>query len=234
MKHPTPEQWMDFLYGESPSTERAELQQHLAGCEACRQQTQTWQGAMKKLDAWTLESPTRRQGFPVWGGAWKWAAAACLVLTSAFAAGRWSGPSVDLPALQAQLAKPLQADVERALQQKLDEQIRQATEQAMARAREQAQKELTVKFQQIADQATAAAMDSTASQLKQLAVTLETLRAEDKVKFSDAIKEMEAQRANDLLRLRQELETVAVLTDRSLRQAQRQLVQLASYSQPSK
>ncbi len=234
MKHPTPEQWMEYLYGESPSAARPELESHLEHCENCRRQTETWRSAMKRLDAWTVEVPTRQKTFPAWSGLWKWAAAACLVLTSAFAAGRWSGPAVDLPALQAQLAKPLQAGIERELQQKLDDQVRAAADAAFARSREQVQKELSAKFQQIADQAAAAAIDSATAQLKQLAVNLESLRTEDQAKVNAAIKELEAQRVNDLHRLRQELETVAVYADQSLRQAQRQLVQLASYNQPSK
>jgi hypothetical protein len=47
------------------------------------------------------------------------------------------------------------------------------------------------------------------------------------------LKEIQAQRLADLRDLRQQLETVALTTDQSFRQAQRQIVRLASYAQPS-
>ena len=88
MNHPTPEDWMTHLYGETPAPQRAELEAHLRQCAACATRVKGWRASMGALDAWTLPASRRARGTP---GVWRWAAAAAVVLAAGFAVGRFSG-----------------------------------------------------------------------------------------------------------------------------------------------
>lgn len=231
MKHPTDEQWMEFLYEEVSPEEARQMQGHLEVCEVCRQRTAGWQSTMKHLDQWKVEAPAQTRLLASWGGGWKWAAAACLILTSAFAAGRLSGPNVDVAAIREEISKPLQETIEARVRERLEVEVAAATERAMANVREKLNAQIAANLQKVSQQASADAMATTEKQLQQFSATLATLREEDRKTLMAAFQGLEAKRLADMRNLRQELETVAVLTDRSLRSAQRQLVQLASYTQ---
>lgn len=90
MNHPSPEEWMAYLYGEVTSERKEELFNHLARCAACGQQLNLWRADMKSLDAWELP-PLRRQA-----SSWqpvtmlRWVAAAAIVLCAGFAIVRIS------------------------------------------------------------------------------------------------------------------------------------------------
>lgn len=230
MKHPTDEQWMEFLYEEVSPEEARQMQGHIDACEVCRQRTAGWQSTMKQLDEWKVEAPARTRYLTTWGG-WKWAAAACLILTSAFAAGRLSGPNVDVAAIREEISKPLQETIEARVRERLEVEVAAATERAMANVREQMKAQIATNLEIASRQASAEAMAANEKQLQHLTTSLASLREEDRKTLAAAFQQLEAQRIADIRNLRQELETVAVLTDRSLRSAQRQLVQLASYTQ---
>ena len=72
-----------------------------------------------------------------------------------------------------------------------------------------------------------------ATELKQLATTLETQRTEDRRAITDILQTMQTQRTEDYAALRRALETLAVNTEDSLETAQRQIVQLASFTEPT-
>ena len=226
MKHPNEQDWMEYLYGETDATQKAALETHLSHCPLCQQQTASWREAMEHLDQWQLPAPNPRQGgLHPWSGAWKWAAAACLVFTTAFAAGRFTVHRPDAASIQAQIAEPIRQSIAR----ELDQTIAART----AAAVENLQQDISRQINEAVSRAGAEAFGASQKQLDELAVTLATLRDEDKKIVLAALQEMEARRLNDLRALRQELETVAVNTDQSFRLAQRQLVQLAAYSQPN-
>lgn len=54
--HPDETAWMQFLYGESASSELENLQLHLQGCSVCRQKVDTWRTTMACLDSWSIDS----------------------------------------------------------------------------------------------------------------------------------------------------------------------------------
>lgn len=107
MKHPTQEQWMDYLYGESPAPERAELAAHLQSCSACAAQVARWNSIRDRLDDWKLPDAVKRAAWRIPAGV-KWAMAAAFMIAAlgiGFGAGRVSG------------TKALRAEMHIALQQ---------------------------------------------------------------------------------------------------------------------
>ena len=69
-------------------------------------------------------------------------------------------------------------------------------------------------------------------QMEQLEVRLASLHDDDRKKMAQAIKAFEAQWVAQLRIVREDLERVAVYADENIRDQQRQLVQLASYTHP--
>ena len=53
--HPTPEEWMEYLYGEMDSPQRKSLETHLKACAPCRDKKIEFGGTMDSLDAWRVE-----------------------------------------------------------------------------------------------------------------------------------------------------------------------------------
>jgi len=92
MKHPTAEQWMDYIYGELPKPERADLATHLKSCPSCAAQVARWGGVQERLDDWQLPETTKRaRRMPA---AVRWAMAAAFMIAAlgiGFGAGRASG-----------------------------------------------------------------------------------------------------------------------------------------------
>ncbi|MGV3757746.1 MAG: anti-sigma factor family protein [Verrucomicrobiota bacterium] len=119
MKHPTQEEWMDYLYHEAPANERAKLSAHLAACPECRTQVQGWQKTMTSLDTWQpaiKEAPAFS-----WLPAIRWAAAAMLMLGFGFALSQMTAPKMDVAALQAQVRADVTAELKAQMQQNLAE-----------------------------------------------------------------------------------------------------------------
>jgi anti-sigma factor RsiW len=91
MKHPTSEQWMDYIYGELPKPQRADLAAHLKSCPSCAAQVARWGAVHERLDDWTLPEPTKRS----WRmpAVVRWAMAAAFMIAAlgiGFGAGRAS------------------------------------------------------------------------------------------------------------------------------------------------
>jgi len=223
MKHPSEEKSMDYLYGEIPPIERKEIEQHLQSCSVCREQFRRFRDTHAVLDKWRLELPAKHRFVPQWSGGLKWAAAALVLMSTAFATGRFSSAKIDTEALQAKLAKPLQETIERQMETKM----RSDAEKSLQDLRQKLKDELAANFQQLADEASTAALARNQQDLEKLSLALVALRDEEKKAVFAALQEIQAQHLNDCRKLRQELETVAYTTDESLRSAQRQLVQLA-------
>jgi hypothetical protein len=120
MKHPSREEWMEWIYGEVSRTEQARLAAHLKDCAECRAGVEQWQGAMKALDEW--------KAAPVRSRTWapqrivKWGIAAALILTAGFGAGRLVSPAAaDPAALRASLKKEILAELQQQQEQQLAE-----------------------------------------------------------------------------------------------------------------
>lgn len=78
---------MTLLYGEADASQRASLEQHLAGCEQCRSSVAAFKGTMGELSTWKLPRKRQRQRTPV--AAWA-AAAAILALAAVGGARLWT------------------------------------------------------------------------------------------------------------------------------------------------
>lgn len=133
MNHPTPEQWMDWLYRELPAEQHRDLDAHLAMCAECRAQVQTWRSTMGALDEWKApDAPKQTSATLPVTGLLRWAAAAAIVLGIGIGIGRWTAPGVDTAALQDELKVGLQAELQREL-----ERIHSVTDAARMKDREE-------------------------------------------------------------------------------------------------
>jgi len=105
MKHPPQEQWMDYIYGELPKTQRADLAAHLKSCPSCAAQVARWGAVQDRLDEWKLPEAKRpwRIAAPV-----KWAIAAAFMIAAlgiGFGAGRASSTKALRGEMQVALQK---------------------------------------------------------------------------------------------------------------------------------
>ena len=101
---------MDYIYGELPKPQRADLTAHLKSCPSCAAQVARWGAVQERLDDWQLPATPNlgsRLPAPV-----KWAIAAAFMMAAlgiGFGAGRASS------------AKVLRQDMQVALQKAYDD-----------------------------------------------------------------------------------------------------------------
>jgi len=185
VNHPSPAEWMAYLYDEIAPEQKQTLQDHLAQCAVCGEQLNRWRAGMRSLDEWPV--PALRRGPRRWQPVLKWAAAAAVVLTIGFAVGRQtSSAASELAAIRDSMAQ-------------LAQQVR-------------------------IERATVA--EQTRRYLAEYTKAHENSRAEDRQTVGLALREMDSR----LLKLRTELETVAVNTETGFRQTKEGLTTLASYT----
>jgi hypothetical protein len=219
MKHPSEQQWMDFLYEELSPAENLELTTHAEDCPQCAKQLAIWRGTLKTMDDWKVTAlPQRRKAFA--SSTWRWtAAAAALVLTTGFAVGRLSSGKED--------SGKMQAAIESSLEQKFKTQLAEAVENT----RKQMAFELSARIEEASQKAIAESILTSKKDAENLAATFASLREEDKKALAAALNQMEVQRISDLRAMRSDLETVALNSEQGLRRTQRGLVQLAGFTQ---
>jgi hypothetical protein len=118
---------LDVLYGEADAAVRARVEEHLAGCAACREELQALAGVRRDLAAWRL--PVARPSFTPRGIVVpRWLAAAALLLLGFGAALGAAGYASLRRSLAAQEARS--AEVERRHREAV-----RALETALERAR---------------------------------------------------------------------------------------------------
>jgi len=228
---------MEYLYGEMQSAEKKSLEAHVKGCAPCRATKSEFTDTMETLDTWQVKVPakhsladTRHRFQPVV----KWAAAAALLVTTAFAAGHFSKPDVN--ALQARISAEVESNlktqIQATLEQRLAEEIKVAAEGAALQTKAKVELEIAARLNEISMRAQADAVLAAEEQIEQLSITLAALREEDRQVMMSALKTLETQWLTHFRDFREDLETVAVYSDESRRLTQRQLVKLASYAQP--
>src|ERR1051325_6904823 len=100
MNHPTREALIAHLYGENDSAARAEIHSHLESCAECHAKTDGWRDTMSALDHWKLPNGARRSSL---APMFRWAAAAAILITVGYAAGRIGSP--DSGGLQAMIQR---------------------------------------------------------------------------------------------------------------------------------
>ncbi len=118
MKHPSNEEWMGWIYGESSGAEKARLAGHLKECGECRAEVRRWENARQALDFGKVELP--RHPARVLEPIVKWGIAAGLMLAIGFGAGRLASPrGADYQALRASLKAELLTELEQRQSQQL-------------------------------------------------------------------------------------------------------------------
>ncbi len=118
MKHPEREELTEFLYKELPPRQQAEVAQHVAECQQCRSQLESWQAVRSELADWKI--PAKRAA---WAFAWpklapwlfaKWAVTAVVLLCAGYLLARLTDHSfsqADTTAMQAAIAKEIRQEV---------------------------------------------------------------------------------------------------------------------------
>jgi len=209
--HPTPEEWMSFLYGEDSPARHAELGAHLHACAECRQQVQTWRGSMAALDTWAVPQTRRR-----WASApaMRWAAAAVVVLGLGIGMGRMtSSAPPDLNQLTATL--------------------RTEMETKLASTREEFARTLQQQRMEFAEAVHAAASDAVGEGAEELFARISRVIAQERQAYLAALRQIEERSQSDYAALRNDLNTVAVNADDGFSQTREQLIQLATATQPT-
>jgi hypothetical protein len=212
--HPTPEEWMSFLYGEDAPARHLELDGHLRSCHECRRQVQAWQGSMSALEGWAV--PQKRARWPL-QPAVRWAAAALLVLGLGFGIGRASSPSsANLKELQVAMQDEMKASLGGVRQEFVSSLQQQRAELADT----------------IHAAASHAASEETEDLFTRFARLFEERRESDQQSYLAALNEIKALHLNSYAALRQDLDTLAVNADDGLSRAQEQLLELATIARP--
>jgi anti-sigma factor RsiW len=204
MNHPTREEWMSYLYGETHGAERVALVRHLAECARCREQVEQWQGVRRGLDAWRLAKAPRvtlSRGFvPVL----RWAVAAGFMVIVAFGVGRATGPrTVDAGGLREELLV------------ELNDRVREQVAESASAVLAAAESRLRVL-------------------LSEFVQAYEERRSVDMSTVLAAVQELETGWASDYLSLRKDLETVALHSDVGLRRTRQDLIRLTDYNRPER
>lgn len=231
MKHPTPEDWMAYLYREIRGQAKADLQAHLEVCPRCQQDVAAWRGAMQSLDQWRF--PRKQPVFALTQPILKWGLAALFLIMVGYGIGRLSVAASNVEALRAAIEKPIRSSLRAELREELGAQLRQEWESSFRLAQTRLGDEFKKQLEQTAASAVARSTAQTERLLAEFARNNAENRSDDQQLIFAALRQFEAKRVADLQSLRKELETVAVLTEDRLQEAQGQIVRLAAYTQPS-
>ncbi|HKS36726.1 MAG TPA: zf-HC2 domain-containing protein, partial [Verrucomicrobiae bacterium] len=123
MNHPTREEWMSYLYDELTGEPHANLAAHLAVCPECKVKVAEWRGLKMDLNAWQIATKPARV---VWNRPWlRWAAAAVVMLSAGFGAGRLSMSALADPeelraAIEPSIRQQLRTEFVQILREELD------------------------------------------------------------------------------------------------------------------
>jgi len=109
MKHPEREEWVPFIFGEADASRKRQLESHLDDCAECRDEIQSWQRSLGRLDSWKLPPVAKRTAKLAL--LMKWAAAAAIVLSVGFAIGRSTAAHVDAEKVRAAVEKDLRGQL---------------------------------------------------------------------------------------------------------------------------
>jgi anti-sigma factor ChrR (cupin superfamily) len=200
MKHPSAEELVSWVYGEVPPRAGRQLSAHVKGCAECRQQVESWQGAMKTLDE--LPAPAARKRYataPV-----QWAAAAALFVALGIVIGRFA-ISTDEAKLRAAMQNDMQQQVA-AMRVELGREFAQGQTEVMEGLVAANTERLGTEFADMLEQA----------------------RAEDRATYLLALKELNAKHDAEVATLKKGLETVVALADYGFEATEQRFEQLAA------
>ena len=219
LTHPAAEEWMEYLYGETTSKRRRELSAHAKTCSQCRTRIADWRRTKASLN----EDVIHATGFGTIqsAGILKWAAAIAILACGLYGTAKGTVNSRQI--------SELRGSVERSVRASLEPEIKTRLALAEAGAMERMRSEMA----QMREKTLASAQADNQQLLESLTKITARARSEDREFLMNTLQQIEDRRSNELAALRKELETVAVLTEASLKKAQQQIIQLASYSDGS-
>src|SRR5215831_9414014 len=121
MNHPTPEEWMPYLFDETFPERRHQMKQHLKSCAECRQRLENWQHSLAQLDTWKLASSVKAEPFFV--PILKWMTATALVLLIGFSVGRFTAAQADATRVRSLIEAQLRHELSRELAQFVHDEV---------------------------------------------------------------------------------------------------------------
>jgi anti-sigma factor RsiW len=108
MKHPEREEWVPFVFGEADASQRQQLESHLKACPECREEIESWQRGVGRLDSWKL--PRTSEPRPSFAPLVRWAAAAAVVLSIGFGVGRATTARIDAEKVRASVERDIRSE----------------------------------------------------------------------------------------------------------------------------
>jgi len=196
---------MELLYEELPPEQKTEVEAHIKNCASCAQKRATYAQTRKRLDSWNLIIPQKPRLEPQWPLAAKWAAAAALLVTTAFATGRFSKSYLDSETIQTQISKPLEEKLSREWDVKVRQQARLTAENVIESVRAKILADVAARLEQISEKAGA----EMAASKEQAALVLAALRERDQTLYG-ALQDIEAKRQSEYRAFREDLEKLHV------------------------
>lgn len=220
MKHPTPEEWIEYLYPENPPFPALEV--HLEECEICREQLKQWRSVKSSLDSWQL--PKRRlQSRTFWGQRLRWAAAAVIFLSLGFYAHYWAAPAS--PNLQS-LASSIEPMVLQSVQDSLNRQFREQWRSDLQIIQSQMDRQ-QVEFQQLV----LTALRQSSTQTKRALSGILSAYQQERQQWAQALQTLQIQRESDQELFHHNLARLAVATGQEIQQAKAGIRALATTAQ---
>jgi hypothetical protein len=229
VNHPGTEEWISYLYGETPRASKASLTAHLKTCVTCRNTLAPWQAAQACLAQWQLGAPCAHRRFAWALPALKWALAALVVLGLGYAIGRVSGMRTDAlePALRASLVD--------AVKQQVRDEIRADWQAVLANSPDAVNTDFRRQLRSDLDQWSARTVAASRAESQHLllgfADTYSANRQQDHQTFLTLFDRANQKRQAEYVSLRRALETVAVVADDKFQRTDSELGQLASYAE---
>ncbi len=215
MKHPTPEEWVPYVFGEAPAEVRRRLSAHLETCPECRTEIEGWQRSRLRLEAWKLPKPAKRD--EVRAPVLQWAVAAAVVLGLGLVIGRITAPApTDVNRLRTEVLASVKSTLVAEFQRELarahnhTSNVLAALEARLVEASEAESQQLLSSFIEAFDHA----------------------REEDRQATLAVLDRIEREHAAAYVALRKDLETVASMTDDELRLARSRMIELAADLRP--
>ena len=205
MNHPKHEEWVPYLFGEAKPEVRRQLKAHLRDCADCRNEIESWQRSLGRLNAWQL--PPARRAVPTFAPILNWAAAAALVLLVGFGVGRLTAAKADVAKLRAAIAPELRRELSQEFARFVHDELERSASATLAAAGQQTDQAVSL-----------------------LAKAVQDTRAEDNRAVYAALNKLESQSFERFVSLKRDLDTVAVNADDRLRDTAQGLVELASNS----
>jgi anti-sigma factor RsiW len=242
MNGPCPQmrnQIADYLLGALDAEQAGALQEHLAGCEACRRYAQDLEDQAKSLVAFGQQIETDMEArqnrviaalqdvspteaditriFPFLGGFLKTAVAAVLVLGVGVAVGRWTAPRpVDIERLrtevQASVAASLKSAVQEAVLAQMDQRLQAGLATHEANLRAELGEQLRGDWRLFATQFTSGLERQMDKRFAEFVQLVEEARLKDRQRVAKALEQIEQNRIRDKTQIGMGFQSLAALT----------------------